>query len=496
MKSLLYTFILIFISLPLALLAAPDASELNQRGVEALNDGRLEEAEDLFRQAHKIAPEEQTILDNLVVAYNAQALFEIKQGRIEQARKHFKQALEIDPDDQQTHNNYFSAVNNFAVSLTQQKRYTEAEPVFLEMKKLEPYVNDDDLLQTSRHNHVSMLVMWGMDELDAGGSIRGRNLLYRAIDMDQENATALRALADHFYNYDLYSLAREYYEKAMAADPLRKRQDKERIEQCLADMEFERNAEQMTDERHRFQVSYDAWISERKIHLLIAVMTEAYEHLSVEIGHKPRPPLRVKVYDSDDFYEIHGLPHWAGGFFDGKLRLPSHLLNLDEKAIRRVVYHEMTHVFLSSWLGDKLEFWMHEGLAQHFEPDWRLNPQELAHLVNVVKYSSFKFEEIRLREFETFSERSRAQEAYAHAKGFMHYIIETRPEGSLGEFLKLIAEGKTTDQACKQAFGAMLEDLHVEWRMWGRAKYPKIYDDTLREKINDRASIGHSDNFN
>ena len=87
----------------------------------------------------------------------------------------------------------------------------------------------------------------------------------------------------------------------------------------------------------------------------------------------PSSPITVVLYTLEHFRDITRSPQWAGGMFDGKIRVPvpGALERPDE--FQRVLTHEFTHALIWTLAPRGVPTWLNEGLAVLFEGrnlDW------------------------------------------------------------------------------------------------------------------------------
>ncbi|MEM9378832.1 MAG: hypothetical protein AAGB93_02705 [Planctomycetota bacterium] len=79
--------------------------------------------------------------------------------------------------------------------------------------------------------------------------------------------------------------------------------------------------------------------------------------------------IEVVLYRAQGFDAVTGLGDWAGGIFDGTIRVP--VANLRDARrldrIRDVLRHETAHAFAHSIGGSKVPAWLNEGVAQWLE---------------------------------------------------------------------------------------------------------------------------------
>ena len=122
-----------------------------------------------------------------------------------------------------------------------------------------------------------------------------------------------------------------------------------------------------------FDLSYDGsrddllWSAPR----LLELLEEAYTDYAELFGHHPAergaPRIAVSLYPRASFGRLTGLGDWAGGAFDGTVRVPIGDFELDEGALRRVLRHELVHAFVHAVGGGSVPGWLNEGLAQWLE---------------------------------------------------------------------------------------------------------------------------------
>ena len=95
----------------------------------------------------------------------------------------------------------------------------------------------------------------------------------------------------------------------------------------------------------------------------VSEMLEAiYWQVGGAIGAYPKDILTVVLYSKEQFRDVTQSPSWAGGLYDGRIRVPV-AGRVDEKALRRVLAHEFTHAVVYSLAPRGVPQWLNEGLA-------------------------------------------------------------------------------------------------------------------------------------
>jgi alkylhydroperoxidase family enzyme len=110
---------------------------------------------------------------------------------------------------------------------------------------------------------------------------------------------------------------------------------------------------------------------------ILAELEASYAELGFAFARgpaDPRPgararPVSVVLYRREQFGSLTGLAEWAGGAYDGTIRVPIEDLKLERSSLRRTLRHELVHAFVEHLGGGKVPGWLNEGLAQRLEWD-------------------------------------------------------------------------------------------------------------------------------
>jgi hypothetical protein len=92
------------------------------------------------------------------------------------------------------------------------------------------------------------------------------------------------------------------------------------------------------------------------------MLESIYWQVGGALGAYPPNVLTVVLYSKEQFRDITQSPAWAGGMFDGRIRVPV-AGRIDERDLRRVLAHEFTHAVVRGLAPRGVPQWLNEGLA-------------------------------------------------------------------------------------------------------------------------------------
>jgi Tetratricopeptide repeat len=92
------------------------------------------------------------------------------------------------------------------------------------------------------------------------------------------------------------------------------------------------------------------------------MLESIYWQVGGALGAYPPNVLTVILYSKEQFRDVTQSPSWAGGLYDGRIRVPV-AGRVDEHDLRRVLTHEFTHAVIHSLAPRGVPQWLNEGLA-------------------------------------------------------------------------------------------------------------------------------------
>ena len=176
--------------------------------------------------------------------------------------------------------------------------------------------------------------------------------------------------------HDLGELAPAVRDLGRAVELGVEREDRDVLREVLARWEKELELERGHEERGSdlFELSYDTSRTDLLHHSqeVLDHLERVYEDLREWFVADPvreggRAPIRVVLYTREEFDRLTGLGDWAGGVFDGVVRVPVEDLLSERTSWEEVLRHELVHAFLHAIGGRTVPGWLNEGLAQYLE---------------------------------------------------------------------------------------------------------------------------------
>ena len=143
--------------------------------------------------------------------------------------------------------------------------------------------------------------------------------------------------------------------------------DRLRQKMLKAERELQAGRDYALTTSSHFNLRYDGQVDSQLTDAMTEFLEELYWSMADTFDLAPRQPITVVLYPEQEFRDVTQLPEWVGGVYDGKVRLPLGGLRRLDPVARRLLTHELTHVFVHAKTRGHAPRWLHEGLAQRLE---------------------------------------------------------------------------------------------------------------------------------
>ena len=302
-------------------------------------------------------------------------------------------------------------------------------------------------------DNAALLYGAGSAAFTLGRTDAAISFLKRSIECNPKFVQAMVLLSQIAYQAADLDLAVSTLEKAAAIAP-RDRRIAQQLDQWHREAAVHNRLNENTTAR--FKVLYEGTTQKAIGDQVSALLESAYWRIGKTMNTYPSETLNVILYTNRQFQDITRAPAWAGGGYDGRIRLPVGGALRSPKTLERVVTHEYVHAVIHNAAGDDIPTWINEGLASYMEsPDrsWAAAALRRADGRISIKDLAGSFTEF---------DSDTALVAYAESLIAGQLLCE-RLGPNLGPFLQMLGSGHSVDQALSTV-NIQPELFYAEWR--------------------------------
>ena len=277
--------------------------------------------------------------------------------------------------------------------------------------------------------------------------------LKRAVQYNPRFLQAFVLLAHVAYRQSDLPLALNALEKAAALAP-----GDRKLAAQLAQWQKESSLHQsfQTQAGVRFNVLFEGPRQKTLSDRISATLESAYWSIGQALSIYPGAPLDVIIYSREQFRDITRAPAWAGGGYDGRIRIPASGALRTPQALDRVVTHEYVHAVIRHAAPTGVPAWINEGLASYLESS------DKSWTARVLRRTEGRIPLEDLVQGFGGMDSAAANLAYAESHVAGQLLCE-RLGTSVGPFLQMLGSGHTVDQALSR-HGVPPEGFYAEWK--------------------------------
>ena len=178
-----------------------------------------------------------------------------------------------------------------------------------------------------------------------------------------------------------------------------------------------------------------------------------YWRVGGAIGAYPVGIVTVILYSREQFRDVTQSPSWAGGVYDGRIRVPIGG-RIDEKDLQRVLAHEFTHAVVHDIAPRGVPQWLNEGLAVLMERGGTASATAARPAVPLTRLEG---------SFDGLSP-AEAHAAYATSAAAAQALLDRSGPLAIYNLLTNIGSGMPFDEAFERAVFMPYRDFAREWR--------------------------------
>jgi uncharacterized protein Usg len=216
----------------------------------------------------------------------------------------------------------------------------------------------------SAPNQPLLLLGAGVAAHLQGREDEARRLLIDTLKLDPALTAASLLLGAVFYQTGDIDAAIETYQQALAHAPDHPQLTKQ-LEAWRKEAELHSGFGRKLGDH--FTVLFEGPAEAQLAEHAVSILEQAYRQIGTTLYTYPTDVITVVLYTREQFRDITESPDWAGGAFDGRIRMPVRGALQNEAEFERALRHEFTHALIRSIAPRGVPFWLDEGLAVHFE---------------------------------------------------------------------------------------------------------------------------------
>jgi tetratricopeptide (TPR) repeat protein len=205
----------------------------------------------------------------------------------------------------------------------------------------------------------------------------------------------------------------------------------------------------------RFRVLFEGHAEQSLARQATEVFNSAFFSIANRLGEYPANTIVAVLYTEQQFRDITRAPAWAGGQYDGRIRIPVAGASQQPALFERVLTHELTHAIVAGIAPAGVPAWLNEGLAQLFDgTDANAAERRMKALGR----------SIPLKRLEgSFGRLSVADAQVAYDEGLLAVsVIAERPAFGWTRLLHQLADGQSFDDVIG-SFGFSYADLEASF---------------------------------
>ncbi len=287
-----------------------------------------------------------------------------------------------------------------------------------------------------------------------------RQALNDALKQDPSNSFAYELLGDVDNMQEKLQDAKKNYEIAYNLSP--KADLKEKLEKLSGDQKLSKKLATYNEEH--FVIKYFKKSDEDKGFELRELLRATYGQISKDFAYYFKNQVVVLLYDEEDFKKISGLPHWAGGLYDGKVRMPMNRSGFSDLDLKALTAHEVTHAFIAGMSGSRAPAWINEGLAQYEEN--KIRPIDMIVFEAAITTDNLMPLLILMREdaVQSLQDSLRVNLFYQQSFHLVDYLVQRYGMFMVKQMLAEYAKGKDSEEVVLEKLKISTERLEKEWK--------------------------------
>ena len=330
-------------------------------------------------------------------------------------------------------------VTTAAETALRERRFDDAFKSFTELAKRRPQ---------------DPYAAWGIGYAAAslGRFPEARQSLERALALEPRFLEASDLLGQVLYRQGKIAEALAVYDAALKYKPsdktLLSRRDQWRRESQIEARFYEARGA-------HFSVIFEGPADDVAARRVVELLEQAYFRIGRTLSTYPSEPVAVVLYTRQQFSDVTRSPGWAGGAYDGRIKIPM-LGALDHtEDLRRILEHEFVHALVASLAGSRVPVWLNEGLAAALEA------RDLQWATDILKAEPARLSYAQLEQgFDRLTDKEAAV-AYAQSALAVKRLMDLRGPSAIVTLLQSLGSGVSFPSAFQAAMLMRLEEFQT-----------------------------------
>ena len=292
-----------------------------------------------------------------------------------------------------------------------------------------------------------------------GGSMHGRAKLLAQRALSYNRSKTLAHIVVGRIEYDNHKMlaARRAFRSALKIDP-----DYPGLAELLEKVERELKVEKKFGKTANsfFDIRFATSVDARTAGGLRYAMETARDVVGRDYNFRPKHKTVLLVYSTKEFTNLKLGPHWAGGVYDGKIRLPldgEHNL----KYAVSTLFHEYAHALHDDLARSQCPRWLDEGLAE-------IQGQKIvpgtAHVLNAAAKNG------QLVPLDLLSVAFRSEDtivvslAYEQSHSLAKYMVKKYGYRRIRKLMNELGNELPLELAMRKTFNVSMEKFESQWK--------------------------------
>lgn len=281
----------------------------------------------------------------------------------------------------------------------------------------------------------------------------------RVLQLQPDHFMAHRMLGEIYYLANNLEDAREHWEAALKIKP-EDAYTKKRMEGLK---NFDKVAGNLETEMDMiFSVSFDGTEKPELRDLVLGMLEKISTDVGQELGLYPKRQIPVILLTDQAFFDITGSPEWAGGVYEGHIKVP--VDKYDSKLLRIVLAHEYVHAVIADRLSFRCPWWLNEGLAQYLSRDLSGNKKKRDLAARLIKEGEIPPLENLPGNLLKEGDGQTVLLAYSLALSAVRYFVDEFGISGMQYAFDLMAEGKDFGGVIGEITGYSFTEFQSKWK--------------------------------